>query len=90
MECEGGKLMTNMNVERIKALIELSSDVHQADKIIVKQGFTATREKIAFLSGMFDFKIIGRCREKTVTNEESDVMDYYAILDAIINAKWEA
>ncbi|MBR4083259.1 MAG: hypothetical protein IKK33_03130 [Lachnospiraceae bacterium] len=76
--------------ERVKALIELSNSVEQADEIIVREGFIAVKEKIAFLKGMFDFTLIGRHREDTLSEEERDKMDYYSILSAIINAKWEA
>jgi hypothetical protein len=79
-----------MNRERVKALIELSTSVEQADEIVVREGLTSVREKIAFLKGMFDFTVIGRHREETLSEEERDSMDYYSILNAIINAKWEA
>ena len=44
-----------MERERIKALIELSSNIDDADKVITDEvGLTDLREKIAFLKGMFD------------------------------------
>ena len=79
-----------MNRERVKALIELSNSVEQADEIITREGFISIKEKIAFLKGMFDFKIIGRHREESLSEDVCDKMDYYSILSAIINAKWEA
>lgn len=79
-----------MKRERVKALIELSNSVEQADEIITREGFISVKEKIAFLKGMFDFTVIGRHREDTLSEEERDKMDYYSILSAIINAKWEA
>ena len=79
-----------MKRERVKALIELSSSVEQADEIIMREGFISVKEKIAFLKGMFDFTLVGRHREDTLSEEERDEMDYYSILSAIINAKWEA
>lgn len=80
-----------MNRARVKALIELSSSVQEADEIITKyEGIVSVKEKIAFLRGMFDFKVIGRHREESLTEEERDKMDYYSILSAVINAKWEA
>jgi hypothetical protein len=79
-----------MNRERVRALIELSNSVDQADEVITNEGFLTVKEKIAFLSGMFDFKVIGRHREENLSEEERDRMDYYSILSAIINAKWEA
>lgn len=79
-----------MNRERVKALIELSNSVEQADEIITNEGFVSVKEKIAFLKGMFDFTVIGRHRDEMLKEEERDRMDYYSILSAIINAKWEA
>lgn len=79
-----------MNREKIKALIELSATVEEADQIIVQAGFTTVREKIAFLRGMFDFSLIGRYDSSSVTCEMADEMDYFAILSAIINMLWEA
>lgn len=79
-----------MNRERVKALIELSNSVEQADEIITNEGFVSVKEKIAFLKGMFDFTVIGRHRDEMLNEEERDRMDYYSILSAIINAKWEA
>ncbi len=78
-----------MERERVKALIELSDDVSEADEIISKE-IKTTNEKIAFLRGMFDFSIIGRCRDNLLDSEDKAQMDYYSILSAIINAKWEA
>ena len=44
-----------MERKRIKALIELSSNIDEADKVITdKVGLTTLREKLAFLKGMFD------------------------------------
>ena len=79
-----------MNREKIKMLIEFSSGVEEADAIIREQGFCTIREKIAFLKGMFDFKLIGRCDAAQEAAQKIDEMDYYAILSTIINEKWEA
>lgn len=79
-----------MNKERIMFLIELSQSVEEADEIIVAQGFTKIREKIAFLSGMFDIALIGRHDDAYMEEESALEMDYYAMLSAIINCKWEA
>lgn len=79
-----------MNREKIKMLIELSADVKEADKVITEQGFCTTREKIAFLKGMFDFRLIGRYDSAYINTEKVEEMDYYAILSTIINEKWEA
>lgn len=79
-----------MRRERVKALIELSSSVEQADEIIVSEGLVSVKEKIAFLKGMFDFSLIGRHCDAQSNDDDRDNMDYYSILNAIINAKWEA
>lgn len=79
-----------MNKEKIKMLIILSPTVEAADEIIVKEGYTVIREKIAYLDGMFDFKLIGRSDEDSIREKEAEEMDYYAILSTIINSKWEA
>lgn len=79
-----------MKRERVRALIELSSSVEEADEIIVNEGLVTVKEKIAFLKGMFDFTLIGRYRDENLCEEERDEMDYYSILSAIISAKWEA
>lgn len=79
-----------MDRERVKLLIELSPTVEEADRVIVDAGFTAVREKLAFLKGMFDFKLIGRYDEQNATDDAIMEMDYYAILSAIICCKWEA
>lgn len=79
-----------MNREKIKMLIALSTGVDEADVVIREQGFWTIREKIAFLKGMFDFKLIGRHDDVRESAQKIEEMDYYAILSTIINEKWEA
>lgn len=79
-----------MNREKIKVLIELAANVEEADAVITGQGFRSTKEKIAFLRGMFDFKLIGRNDDINLDMGRIEEMDYYAILSTIINEKWEA
>lgn len=79
-----------MKREQVKVLIELSANVQEADAIIQEEGLETVREKLAFLKGMFDFKIIGRHDEGATSTAALENMDYYAILSAIINEKWEA
>lgn len=79
-----------MNREKIKMLIELSASADEADAVIREQGFCTIREKIAFLKGMFDFKLIGRYDDVRESAQKIEEMDYYAILSTIINEKWEA
>lgn len=79
-----------MDRERIKALIELSSSVEEADNVLENQGYKSIETKYAFLSGMFDFTLIGRFDAEDVSEQKAREMDYYAALSAIINNKWEA
>lgn len=89
MRIYGGERV-QMKREKIKALIELSANVEEADEIIVSLGFETTKEKIAYLSGMFDFQLIGRYTKKNITKEKEEEMDYFSILNTIISEKWEA
>ena len=75
--------MKTMSREKAKALIELSATVEDADEIVKEYlGDDKTlKEKMAFLHGMFDFKVVGH-------PEQADDMTYYSILNAIINAKY--
>ena len=71
-----------MGKDKVKALIELSTTFEQADGILKKYAELETdRERIAYLRGMFDCKIVGR----SVSDEHTD---YVALLTAIINQKW--
>lgn len=79
-----------MKRERIKALIELSSNIEEADEIVRSEAGESVKEKIAFLKGMFDFSLVGRHSEECLDEEENESMDYFSILNAIINMKWEA
>lgn len=72
--------------EKIKLLIELSPTVEEADKIINENyNFKTIGEKIAFLKGMFDVKLVSKDDAKGVSEEESAKMDYWALLGTIIN-----
>ena len=79
-----------MNREKVRMLIELSENVEQADSVVTEQGFSTIKEKIAYIKGMFDTKLIGRFDDESISIEEQDKADYYALLSAIINEKWEA
>lgn len=37
---------------------------------------------------MFNVKLIGRSNDDSTNQEDSEKMDYYAILSTIINNKW--
>lgn len=66
--------------EVVKALIELSPNVDEADKVIDENyDFKSIREKVAFLKGMFDAQIVGH------ENDEPNEMTYFAMLHTIIN-----
>jgi hypothetical protein len=69
--------------DAIKALIELSVTIEDADEVINKHiGLETYKEKIAFLKGMFDVEVID------ANKTDSDELIYKLMLDAIINAKY--
>lgn len=71
-----------MERERIKTLIELSTSFEKADAVLNKYtSFSTDEERIAYLQGMFDCKIVGR----SVNDIHSD---YVALLTAIVDQKW--
>jgi hypothetical protein len=81
--------MYTINREQVKMLIELSEDVIEADGIIEKYvGLKSIKEKLAFLKGMFDFQLIARQDGKDIDEATSEKIDYYAILNAILNSRW--
>lgn len=71
-----------MEREKIKTLIELATSFEQADAVIKDYTtYKTDEERIAYLQGMFDCKII----ERSVSDAHTD---YVALLTAIINQKW--
>ncbi len=82
--------MQNINRAKIKLLIELSQTVEEADAVIVEAGNINIYEKWAFLRGMFDFALVGRHDDAHISEERALEMDYFAVLQMIINRKWEA
>lgn len=71
-----------MEREQIKTLIELATGFDEADKILSKYtSYNSDAERIAYLQGMFDCKIIGRSISDVHT-------DYVALLTSIVNKKW--
>ena len=71
-----------MERERIKALIILSRNTEEADFQIVRYlGNISTKEKIAFLRGMFDVQTISRCGQA-----KDNEADYEVMLDSILSA----
>lgn len=75
--------MGSMSRKKAKALIGLSGSVEQADEAVKEYlgDDKSTKEKIAFLHGMFDVEIVGH-------PEVADDMTYYSMLSAIINSKY--
>jgi len=74
-----------MKREQIKALIELSNSFEEADEVIQKYaGFKTTKEKIAFIKGMFDVKIISH--PKDILDEDV----YRLLLTAVVESKWNS
>lgn len=70
----------------IKTLIEMSPNVEEADKVINETyNFKTISEKIAFLKGMFDVRLVRKHDGEGVSEEKSAEMDYWAFLNAIIN-----
>ena len=71
-----------MTRKNIKTLIELSTSFEDADEVLNNYtDFQTDAEKIAYLRGLFDCKIVGRSEENIHT-------DYVAILTAIVEKKW--
>lgn len=70
-----------MDREQIKAIIELSSTVEDADKVLSDiVGLNTLNEKLAFLKGMFDeIEIVPK--NKTVTDELFYVLWLHAIVE---------
>lgn len=69
----------------IKLLIELSPNVEEADKVINENyNFESIGEKIAFLKGMFDVKLVSKHDADGISEEKSAEMDYWAMLNSII------
>jgi hypothetical protein len=74
--------MERIERERIKALIELSSTVEEADEVIFERvGLKTIEEKLAFLSGMFD-------SIETLDSTCSKELLYKLWLENIIYEKW--
>ena len=68
-----------MERQRVRALIILSRNTEEADSIIVKfLGNVSTKEKIAFLRGMFDVQMVSQAND--------DETNYYMILNSILVA----
>lgn len=76
--------------EKIKMIIELSSNVEEADDVIRDIGYTDTKSKMNFLQEMFGTTFVGRYDADNVGEDEAEEMDYYALLNVIVKNKWGA
>ena len=71
-----------MEREKIKTLIECATSFEKANDILEKYTeYESDAERIAYLQGMFDCKIVGR-------NGDDIHMDYVALLTSIVDNKW--
>ena len=71
--------------EMVKTLILISTSVEEADKVIEENyDFKTFDEKIAFLQGMFDVKVIDVHDADGIEKEESDKMTYFSMLGTIL------
>lgn len=71
-----------MEREKIKTLIECATSFEKANDILEKYTeYHSDAERIAYLQGMFDYKIVGR-------NVDDIHMDYVALLTSIVDNKW--
>lgn len=73
-----------------QVMIELSANIEEADAYIKDLGLESISERKKYLQDMFDVQLIGRNDDSNVNKEESEKMDYYALLNVIINRKWGA
>lgn len=68
-----------MERQRAQAIIVLSRNVEEADSEIVKfLGNVSTKEKIAFLRGMFDVQMVSQAKD--------DETNYFIMLNSILVA----
>ena len=68
-----------MKKEKIKTLIECATSFEKADAILEKYtNYKSYEERITYLQGMFDCKIISK-------NTDDIYTDYVAILSSIVN-----
>ena len=74
-----------MKREHVKLLIESAPTVDKADELIdAVYKFETIAEKVAFLKGMFDVKLVSKTDGASVTKDKSVEMDYWAMLESII------
>lgn len=74
-----------MKREHVKLLIETAPTVEKADELITGiYNFGTVAEKVAFLKGMFDVRIVSKHDGPGVTKEQSTEMDYWCMLERIV------
>lgn len=73
-----------------RAMIELSANIEEADKYISSLDLKTISEKKQYLQELFGIQLVGRNDDETVGQDESEEMDYYALINIIINRKWGA
>ncbi len=73
-----------------QVMIELSADIDEADAYLDSIGLASIAEKKQYLENMFDVQLIGRSDSEEISQSESEAMDYYALLNVVINRKWGA
>ena len=71
-------------------IIELSSNVEEANEVIESLGCQDVKSKMVFLQEMFGVTYVGRYDAENVKEDEAEEMDYYARLNVIIKNKWGA
>ncbi len=75
-----------MEKKKIKQLIRLAKTAEKANDYIEQfTDYKTPEEKLAYIDGMFDFKIIARKDDNSSIKIETD---YISVLTAIINQKW--
>lgn len=71
-----------MEREKVKTLIECATSFEIANDILKEYtDYETDAERIAYLQGMFNCRIVGR-------NIEDIHMDYVALLTSIVDNKW--
>ena len=72
-----------MDREKVKVLIECSTSFEKADRIMSEYTrYKTLKEKIAFLEGMFDPRVV------TLREDDTDELKYRFLLEGIIRQKF--
>jgi len=79
--------MTSTNVpSNVKRIIELASSIQEADSFVEEFAKCCDiKEKIQFIASTFGISIVGRCDMHDITDVQSLEVDYYAMLNTVIN-----